>query len=41
MRVSQIPEEGKDVVLKVDVRRANKYFSLLKNPDFSDQPISS
>ncbi len=35
MRVNQIPEEGKDVVLKVDVKKANKYFSLLKNPDFS------
>ncbi len=35
MRVNEIPEEGKEVVLKVDVRKANKYFSLLKNSDFS------
>jgi hypothetical protein len=35
MRVNQIPEEGKEVALKVDVKKANKYFSLLKNSDFS------
>ena len=35
MRVNRIPEEGKDVVLRVDVKKANRYFTLLKNSDFS------
>ena len=35
MRVNQIPEGGKDFILKVDARKANRYFSLLKNSDFA------
>lgn len=35
VRVNQIPVEGKEYILKVDVRKANRYFSILKNSDFS------
>jgi len=35
IKVDQIPEGGKDYILKVDAKKANRYFSLLKNSDFS------
>ena len=34
IRVNQIPEGGKAFVLKVEEKKANRYFSLLKNSDF-------
>ena len=35
IRVKQIPEEGKAFTFKVDTKKANQYFALLKTSDFS------
>ena len=35
IRVKRIPEEGKRYAFKVDTKKANRYFTLLKTSDFS------
>jgi len=35
IRVKQVPEEGKAYIFKVDTKKANRYFTLLKTSDFS------